>query len=71
MDILQVWMNLFKEGILLSCLIGERIVYLKENTKIPDDILEEKIDTEWFISAKEAVQYGMCEKIIESLDEVL
>lgn len=51
--------------------IGELIVYLKENTKIPDDILEEKIDTEWFISAKEAVQYGMCEKIIESLDEVL
>lgn len=51
--------------------IGELIVYLKENTKIPDDILEEKIDTEWFISSKEAVQYGMCEKIIESLDEVL
>lgn len=51
--------------------IEELIVYLKENTKIPDDILEEKIDTEWFISAQEAVQYGICEKIIESLDEVL
>lgn len=51
--------------------IEELIIYLKENTKIPDDILEEKIDTEWFISAQEAIQYGICEKIIESLDEVL
>ena len=45
--------------------------YLKANTKIPNDILEERIDTEWYISANEAVQYGMCDKIVESLDEVL
>ena len=51
--------------------IEELIIYLKENTKIPDEILEEKIDTEWFISAREAVQYGICDKIVESLDEVL
>ena len=51
--------------------VEELVVYLKKNTKIPDNILEERIDTEWFISAQEAVQYGMCDKIIESLDEVL
>ena len=51
--------------------IEELIIYLKENTKIPDEILEEKIDTEWFISAREAVQYGICDKIVENLDEVL
>lgn len=51
--------------------IEELIIYLKENTKIPDEILEEKIDTEWFISSREAVQYGICDKIVESLDEVL
>ena len=51
--------------------IEELGIYLKENTKIPDDVLEEKIDTEWFISAREAVQYGICDKIVESLDEVL
>lgn len=51
--------------------IEELEEYLKANTKIPDEILEEKIDTEWFISATEAVQYGICDKIVESLDEVL
>lgn len=45
--------------------------YLKANTKIPEDILEENITTEWFISAPEAIEYGMCDKIIESLDEVI
>lgn len=45
--------------------------YLKENTEIPDDILEERISTEWYISAQEALSYKMCDKIVESLDEVL
>ncbi len=45
--------------------------YLKENTSIPDEVLAENITTEWFLTANEAVEYGMCERIIESLDEVI
>lgn len=51
--------------------IEEIEAFLIANTKIPQDILEEQITTEWFISAKEAVEYGICDKIIESLDEIL
>ena len=51
--------------------IEELGIYLKDNTKIPEEVLDERITTEWFISAQEAVEYGMCDKIIDSLDEVL
>lgn len=51
--------------------IEELEKYLKENTSIPDDILAENITTEWFLTAQEAVKYGMCEHIVENLDEVL
>ena len=51
--------------------IEELEIYLKYNTKIPEEVLDERITTEWFISAQEAVEYGMCDKIIDSLDEVL
>lgn len=51
--------------------IEELEKYLKENTSIPDDILSENITTEWFLTAQEAVKYGMCEHIVENLDEVL
>jgi ATP-dependent Clp protease protease subunit len=51
--------------------IEELEAYLKKTTKIPEDVLEERITTEWFISAKEAVEYGICDKIITSLDEIL
>lgn len=45
--------------------------YLLKTTKIPKDLLEEQILTEWYISAKEAVEYGICDKIITDLDEIL
>lgn len=51
--------------------IEELEIYLRKNTKIPDDILEENITTEWFLNADEALQYGICDKIVENLDEVL
>ena len=46
-------------------------LYLLENTKIPQDILDEKITTEWYLDTKEAYEYGICDKIITSLDEIL
>lgn len=45
--------------------------YLRENTEIPDDILSENITTEWFLSADEALDYKVCDKIVISLDEIL
>ncbi len=45
--------------------------YLKLNTKIPEDILAENISTEWFINSQDAVKYGICDKIITSLDEII
>lgn len=45
--------------------------YLRENTEIPDDILSENITTEWFLSADEALDYKVCDKIVTSLDEIL
>lgn len=51
--------------------IEELEKYLKENTNIPEDILSENITTEWFLSANEAISYGICHKIVTSLDEIL
>ena len=45
--------------------------YLKETTKIPEEVLEERIMTEWYISAEEAVEYGICDEIITDLDVIL
>lgn len=51
--------------------IEELEIYLKETTKIPEELLEERITTEWFISAKEAVEFGICDEIISDLDLIL
>ena len=45
--------------------------YLVENTKIPVSVMEEKIATEWFLSAQEAVEYGICDEIITDIDVLL
>lgn len=45
--------------------------YLKENTVIPEEVPEERITTEWFISVPEALEYKMVDKVVTSLDEVL
>lgn len=45
--------------------------YLKENTEIPDNVLAENISTEWFLSADEALDYKVCDKIVTNLDEII
>lgn len=51
--------------------IEELQEYLRANTKIPHGLLEERITTEWFITAKEALEYGICDEIITNLDVVV
>lgn len=44
--------------------------YVMENTKITQEILDDKFGTEWYITATEAVELGMCDKIITDIDQL-
>jgi ATP-dependent Clp protease, protease subunit len=41
-----------------------------ENTKIPKATLTKKWRDEWSLSSDECLKYGICDKIVESLDEL-
>lgn len=45
--------------------------YLQSTTKIPEATLEERISTEWYITAQEAIEYGICDSIVTDLDDIL
>lgn len=45
--------------------------YILSRTSIPEDVFYENFSTDWYLTAKEAVDYGLCSKIITSLDEIL
>lgn len=51
--------------------IEELESYVMSRTNIPQDIFDENFATDWYLSAKEAIEYGVAEKIITSLDEIL
>lgn len=44
--------------------------YILKRTNIPKEKFEEYFDTEWYLSAAEAVEYGVAEKMIQSLDDL-
>lgn len=50
--------------------IDELSQYVLENTKIDKDVFEENFGTEWYISANEAVEYGIAHRIINNIDEI-
>jgi len=45
--------------------------YILEHTTIDAETFEDNFATDWYITAKEALEYGICEKIITNLDEIL
>ena len=45
--------------------------FVLSRTNIPQDIFDENFATDWYLSAKEAIEYGVAEKIITSLDEII
>ena len=45
--------------------------YILSRTSIPKEIFDANFSTDWYLTADEAVEYGLCSKIITSLDEVL
>lgn len=44
--------------------------YVLENTNIDEETFASNFGTEWFIPAKEAVEYGIAHKIITDIDEI-
>ena len=44
--------------------------YVLENTNIDEATFADNFSTEWFIPAKEAVDYGIAHKIITDIDEI-
>lgn len=45
--------------------------FVMAKTNIPEEVFEENFATDWYLSAKEAVEYGVSHRIITSLDEIL
>lgn len=45
--------------------------FVLSRTKIPEDVFYENFENDWYLSASQAVEYGVADKIIKSLDEIL
>ncbi len=45
--------------------------FILEHTKIDANTFKRKKSQDWFLSAKEQVEYGLVDKIVDSLDEIL
>lgn len=51
--------------------MNELIQYIKARTTIDDETLEENIGTEWYISANDALKFGICDEIVSNIDQLL
>ena len=45
--------------------------FVLSRTKIPEDTFYENFENDWYISAQEAVEFGVADGIIKSLDEII
>lgn len=52
-------------------MIAELIDFVESRTKIPRKTLVRDMKKEWFIPAKEAVELGICDGIVDSIEELL
>lgn len=50
--------------------IGNLGKYILSRTKISQEEFEENFSSDWYIDAEEAVEKGLCSKIIKSMDEI-
>ena len=44
--------------------------YIIAHTKIAPEVLEDKLSGEWFVTAEEAVELGICDKIVTDIDDL-
>lgn len=45
--------------------------FVLSRTNIPEDVFYDKFSTDWYLDADDAIEYGLCSKIIKSLDEII
>ena len=45
--------------------------FVLSRTNIPENVFYQNFITDWYIDANEAIKYGLCSKIITSLDEII
>lgn len=45
--------------------------FVLSRTNIPEEVFNENFATDWYLSAEEALEYGLCSMIITSLDEII
>lgn len=45
--------------------------YILENTKIDEETFNDNFATDWYITAKDAIGYGICDRLITSLDDII
>lgn len=50
--------------------IADMESYIMKKTKITEKMLEEKFGSEWFISADEAKELGVCDEIITCIEDI-
>ena len=50
--------------------IEELVAYLHENTKIPDEEIEEHISSEWYVNAEKSIEWGIATKILTDFDKL-
>ena len=45
--------------------------YLIEYTKVTQEMLDEKFASEWYLTANDAVELGVADKIVDDIDEIM
>jgi len=45
--------------------------YLLEYTKITQEMLDERFASEWYLTAQDAVELGVADKIVDDIDEIM
>ena len=45
--------------------------FVLSRTNIPEEVFNENFATDWYLDANEALKYGLCERIVKSLDEII
>lgn len=51
--------------------VDEMIAAFRKRTKIPEGVLKEKMAPDWYFSAKMALKYGIIDRIVTDINEIL
>lgn len=51
--------------------IAELVEFIREHSAISDELIEERMGSEWYVTAQEALELGFVDEIVTDLDVVL